>query len=166
MKNERVYDPFVGTGSLLIPPSYFGCKTFGSDIDIRVLRGYGVGYSNKTKKNDKNLDIFTNFEIYKLDKPEILRFDMNNSVFRNHEIFDAIICDPPYGHRAFSRKTDDKSKEENFKNKKAEEIISKIEIKEETKDDNNSVSSDENNKETPPYYTTLLQCSKENIYQK
>ena len=30
--------------------------------------------------------------------PEILRFDSTNSNFKNIELFDAIICDPPYGY--------------------------------------------------------------------
>lgn len=102
-KNQNIYDPFVGTGSLLIPPSYFGCNVWGSDIDIRVLKGYGVGYSKK-KKKDGNLDIFTNFVEYGLNIPNIIRCDINNPSMRNHEIFDTIICDPPYGHRAFTRK--------------------------------------------------------------
>ena len=29
--------------------------------------------------------------------PEIYRFDSTNSNLRNVELFDAIICDPPYG---------------------------------------------------------------------
>lgn len=42
-----MYDPFVGTGGLLIPAAYMGAVTFGSDLDIRVLNGYSVGRINK-----------------------------------------------------------------------------------------------------------------------
>ena len=34
-----VYDPFVGTGSMLYACSLFGSMAFGSDIDGRMLRG-------------------------------------------------------------------------------------------------------------------------------
>lgn len=34
-----VYDPFAGTGSLLLTSAAFGALTFGSDIDGRQLRG-------------------------------------------------------------------------------------------------------------------------------
>ena len=37
--NQIVYDPFVGTASLLIAASHFGAICIGGDIDIRVLRG-------------------------------------------------------------------------------------------------------------------------------
>ena len=34
-------DPFAGTGSIMIAAATFGAKyNFGTDIDIRVLRGY------------------------------------------------------------------------------------------------------------------------------
>lgn len=44
---DIVLDPFVGTGSLLIPPSHFGAVCFGHDLDARVIHGYGVGHINK-----------------------------------------------------------------------------------------------------------------------
>ena len=42
-----VFDPFVGTGGLLIPPASHGAYTFGCDLDMRVLNGYAVGRINK-----------------------------------------------------------------------------------------------------------------------
>jgi tRNA (guanine10-N2)-methyltransferase len=41
--NSIVIDPFVGTGSLLVPCAHYGAMTFGSDIDMRVLQGTKVG---------------------------------------------------------------------------------------------------------------------------
>lgn len=100
-------DPFVGTGSLLIPPSHFKAIATGCDIDVRVIKGYGVGYSKAIEKNGKvvqgGMDIFTNFNEYKLALPQIIRADINLPCFRISQAFDAIICDPPYGFRAFSR---------------------------------------------------------------
>ena len=40
---DLVYDPFVGSGSIALACSHFGGVVFGSDLDQRVLRGYGVG---------------------------------------------------------------------------------------------------------------------------
>ena len=37
-KGNLVFDPFAGTGSILIAAAHLGANTLGSDIDIRVLR--------------------------------------------------------------------------------------------------------------------------------
>jgi len=47
-----VLDPFVGTGSILVACSSFGAFCFGTDIDVRVLRG------------KEGSSLFTNFEQY------------------------------------------------------------------------------------------------------
>jgi tRNA (guanine10-N2)-methyltransferase len=33
-----VLDPFVGTGSILVPAAHLGALTMGTDIDIRVIK--------------------------------------------------------------------------------------------------------------------------------
>lgn len=33
-----VWDPFVGTGSILVAAAHLGAQTFGTDIDIRVIK--------------------------------------------------------------------------------------------------------------------------------
>ena len=38
-KGDIVLDPFVGSGSLLIPPSMFGAFTIGTDIDFMMIHG-------------------------------------------------------------------------------------------------------------------------------
>ena len=39
---KLVYDPFVGTGSILVSAAHFGAMTMGANIDIRVMRdGHG-----------------------------------------------------------------------------------------------------------------------------
>lgn len=96
-KGSIVYDPFVGTGSILLSCALRGAYCIGSDIDIRVLNGRGE------KEN-----IWKNFEQYKLQRPEILRTD--NAIYHRHyrqhqPLYDAIVCDPPYGIRAGARKT-------------------------------------------------------------
>jgi 23S rRNA G2445 N2-methylase RlmL len=71
---------------------------------MRFIRGYGVGYSkNENGLATKGANIFTNFNEYGFKAPQIMRADINNPCFRLNETFDAIICDPPYGYRAFSR---------------------------------------------------------------
>lgn len=33
-----MYDPYVGTGSILVAAAHLGAHTIGADIDIRVVR--------------------------------------------------------------------------------------------------------------------------------
>lgn len=95
---KLVYDPFVGTGSILVGASHFGAMTMGADIDIRVVRD-GRG---------PNCNVWSNFKQYGLPEPiALLRADNNLPPWRAglKEMFDAIICDPPYGVRAGGRKS-------------------------------------------------------------
>ncbi|XP_009416944.2 uncharacterized protein LOC135622772 [Musa acuminata AAA Group] len=95
---KLVYDPFVGTGSILVAAAHFGAMTMGADIDIRVVRD-GRG---------PNCNVWSNFEQYNLPMPiSLLRADNNMPPWRSglKEVFDAIICDPPYGVRAGGRKS-------------------------------------------------------------
>lgn len=68
-EGDFVYDPFCGTGSILTSATYFGAYCFGSDIDVRVVRGTGVGRKtvNTFEGLDeiKKFDCFTNFRHYK-----------------------------------------------------------------------------------------------------
>lgn len=109
-KGSIVFDPFVGTGSILIGASHFGAFCFGTDIDIRVLNG--ETYAGKGDKTVKR-GIFDNFDDYELKRPELIRMD-NHLIDRHLQFnlqsldqgyFDAIITDPPYGIRAGARKT-------------------------------------------------------------
>lgn len=100
-ENSVVLDPFVGTGGILLAASHFGAICYGGDIDMRVLKGLGVGRSTKNTQ----ADIFTNFKNYGFKKPEIFRCDNSVPCLRNIGFFDAVICDPPYGVRAASRKS-------------------------------------------------------------
>jgi tRNA (guanine10-N2)-methyltransferase len=78
------FDPFVGTGSLLLTCAMKGAgMCLGTDIDIRVLRG-------------RNMDetIYNNFSQYGLVRPELIRSD--NAIFHRHyrsmhSMFDAIV---------------------------------------------------------------------------
>lgn len=101
VENSFVLDPFVGTGGVLLAASVFKPVCFGGDIDMRVLKGLAVGRSTKGTQ----ADIFTNFKNYGFRTPEIYRCDNSNPCIKRLEIFDAVICDPPYGVRAGSRKS-------------------------------------------------------------
>ena len=98
-KGSIVLDPFVGTGSILLSCALRGAYCVGTDIDIRVLRG---------RNSDEN--VLSNFRQFNLPRPELIRSD--NAIYHRHfrtdtqrPLYDAIICDPPYGIRAGARRT-------------------------------------------------------------
>jgi len=96
-KGSFCFDPFAGTGSILLTCALRGAYCFGTDIDIRVLRG---------RSQEEN--IFTNFRQFNLQRPDLVRSD--NAIYHRHyrshkPLFDAIVCDPPYGIRAGARKS-------------------------------------------------------------
>ncbi|KAL3152268.1 hypothetical protein ABBQ32_001345 [Trebouxia sp. C0010 RCD-2024] len=101
-RGDLVYDPFVGTGSILVAAAHFGAHTMGADIDIRVVR------DGKLNKSGQQMDVWENFRDYNLTPPVgLLRADAHRLPFRSslQEVFDAIICDPPYGVRAGGKKS-------------------------------------------------------------
>ncbi|GJM85256.1 hypothetical protein PR202_ga01691 [Eleusine coracana subsp. coracana] len=87
---KLVYDPFVGTGSILVAAAHFGAMTMGADIDIRVVRD-GRG---------PDCNVWSNFE-----QVLAIRWLVGVGFLDLLLIFDAIICDPPYGVRAGGRKS-------------------------------------------------------------
>ena len=107
-EGDFVYDPFAGTGSILIACSALKGICFGSDIDLRVLQGYSVGKkANKEIPGTeiiKRYDIFANFKYYGLPKPSIIAMDIAYPTMLLRK-FDAIVCDPPYGVKAGSKMT-------------------------------------------------------------
>jgi tRNA (guanine10-N2)-methyltransferase len=94
VRDSFVFDPFVGTGSILFSAAVFGAHTHGTDIDIRILRG-------------KATTLFDNFTQANLPPPDVFRADnsMFGRVFKTEEFYDAIVTDPPYGIRAGARKS-------------------------------------------------------------
>ena len=83
---DLVYDPFMGTGSIAIAMQHFNSFVMGSDLDIRVLKGYAVGGKTKNKgiegldKIDK-FNVFTNFQHYGLSMPEVAVMDVSVVMF-------------------------------------------------------------------------------------
>eukprot|EP00211_Chloroparvula_japonica_P002350 CAMPEP_0119155152 /NCGR_PEP_ID=MMETSP1310-20130426/51601_1 /TAXON_ID=464262 /ORGANISM="Genus nov. species nov., Strain RCC2339" /LENGTH=438 /DNA_ID=CAMNT_0007147739 /DNA_START=150 /DNA_END=1466 /DNA_ORIENTATION=+ len=96
-----VWDPFIGTGSIAVSCAYFGGRVVGTDIDPRVIRG------------KKGKSVITNFQYYGLTGQLdcLLAHDVAQPIFTRQEgIFDAIVCDPPYGIRAGAKKIGRKRK--------------------------------------------------------
>jgi tRNA (guanine10-N2)-methyltransferase len=89
-------DPFVGTGSVLVPCTQLGAVCFGGDIDYVTLRGKNGGTA------------FDSFDQFGLARPDLLRLDFSPMGRCMREpaggLLDAIVCDPPYGIRAGARK--------------------------------------------------------------
>lgn len=92
-EGRLIYDPFVGTGSFPVACAQFGAMGWGSDIDGRSIRGSGG------KKSLRG-----NFEQYGLKSllGDMFSADLTNTPIRvpsKKRLFDAIVCDPPYGVR-------------------------------------------------------------------
>jgi len=84
---KELYDPFCGTGSILIEAALIGAKVNGSDLDTRML-----------KRAKENLDF------YKIDaKLEKLDATKLSKKFKKVK---AIATDPPYRRSSFSSKED------------------------------------------------------------
>lgn len=98
-KGQLVYDPFVGTGSLLTAAAHFGAYAVGSDIDGRQMRG------GRQDPNGRG-SLHTNIQQYGLQSRVLggLVFDILQHPWRDGVRFDGIVCDPPYGVRAGAKK--------------------------------------------------------------
>lgn len=120
-----VYDPFCGTGSLLVAAAHCGAHTIGSDMDGRVMRqGTVKGAASPQMKQQRQLAfatyspaelaklnpeevnlpcLTTNFVLYGLPPPSCMRFNFSTweQGWRNSRsaLLDAIVSDPPYGIR-------------------------------------------------------------------
>lgn len=90
-----VIDPFCGSGSILVPCTVHGAKCQGSYISFDILNGKNI--------NGRHQNILSNFDQYKLAYPDLVTMDFSSTgrSIRNtfNSVYDAIICDPPYGVR-------------------------------------------------------------------
>ena len=108
--NDLVYDPFVGSGSLLVAAADFGAYVIGSDIDYKLLMGMSRPTRPNVKKREPDETIRDNLLQYRLDGKyiDILLSDASQAVIRPNGLIDCIICDPPYGIRESSVKVGSK----------------------------------------------------------
>ncbi|XP_014270875.1 tRNA (guanine(10)-N2)-methyltransferase homolog [Halyomorpha halys] len=99
---DIVFDPFVGSGSLLIAAAEFGGYVLGTDIDYLMLHGK----TRPTRKQDRhkprsNESVLCNLKQYGLEDHyiDVIVADSSLPLWRPGILFDAIITDPPYGMR-------------------------------------------------------------------
>uniref|UniRef100_A0A668AGX2 tRNA (guanine(10)-N(2))-methyltransferase TRMT11 n=1 Tax=Myripristis murdjan TaxID=586833 RepID=A0A668AGX2_9TELE len=109
-ENDLVFDPFVGTGSLLVACSHFGAYVCGTDIDYNTIHGKGKA-CRSSRKNQKwrgpDENIRANLRQYGTQRSylDVMVSDASKPVWRDTVLFDAIITDPPYGIRESTRRT-------------------------------------------------------------
>ncbi|KAG7210249.1 hypothetical protein KM043_011797 [Ampulex compressa] len=100
-KGDIVFDPFVGTGSLLVAASHFGGYTLGTDIDFLMLHGRTrpSRITQKIRENDEN--VAANMIQYGVSSyyVDVVVSDFSCPLWRSDMHIDAIITDPPYGIR-------------------------------------------------------------------
>ncbi|XP_032718363.1 tRNA (guanine(10)-N2)-methyltransferase homolog isoform X1 [Lontra canadensis] len=106
-ENDIVFDPFVGTGGLLIASAHFGAYVYGTDIDYNTVHGLGKASRKNQKWRGPDENIRANLRQYGLEKYylDVLVSDASKPSWRKGTYFDAIITDPPYGIRESTRKT-------------------------------------------------------------
>jgi tRNA (guanine10-N2)-dimethyltransferase len=81
---ELLFDPFCGTGSMLIEAALIGCRVLGLDIQRRMVRG-----------SLKNLAYFH------INPEGVIVADARNPPITK---IDCVVTDPPYGRSATTRK--------------------------------------------------------------
>ncbi|XP_068616195.1 tRNA (guanine(10)-N2)-methyltransferase homolog [Brachionichthys hirsutus] len=106
-ENDLVFDPFVGTGSLLVACSHFRAYVCGADIDYNTIHGKGRSSRKNHKWRGPDENIRANLRQYGAEKMylDVLVSDASKHVWRQTALFDAIITDPPYGIRESTRRT-------------------------------------------------------------
>nr|XP_058939300.1 tRNA (guanine(10)-N2)-methyltransferase homolog isoform X3 [Kogia breviceps] len=106
-ENDIVFDPFVGTGGLLIASAHFGAYVYGTDIDYNTVHGLGKASRKNQKWRGPDENIRANLRQYGLEKYylDVLVSDASKPSWRKGTYFDAVITDPPYGIRESTRRT-------------------------------------------------------------
>jgi putative methyltransferase (TIGR01177 family) len=85
--NDRVADPFLGTGALLLEAGLVGARVFGSDRDVEMIRGAG-----------------RNFARFGISPTALVTADAADAVNElPWSALDAIVTDPPYGRASSTR---------------------------------------------------------------
>lgn len=93
--------------------AHFGAHVLGADISWKIV--HGKGYTTRAgAEKDRGLDenVRANLRQYGLERQyvDMLVADAAKCVWRQQELFDAILTDPPYGIREGGRKIGSKSK--------------------------------------------------------
>ncbi|CAG9807124.1 unnamed protein product [Chironomus riparius] len=100
-QNDLMFDPFCGTGSMLIAGALFGSYVIGMDIDYLTLHAKTKPSRALQKVRAADESIRANMEQYNLQNLYLDVFvgDFANYPLKGNLKFDSIICDPPYGVR-------------------------------------------------------------------
>lgn len=116
-KGDLVFDPFVGTGSLLVCAAKFGAYVMGTDIDYMMLHAKNRPSRITQKVREKDESIRANLVQYNCEKQylDVLVSDFSSTIFKDGIVFDSIITDPPYGIREATEKVQSKKKEKKTK---------------------------------------------------
>ena len=130
-RDHFVYDPFVGTGSLLVAAAHFGAHVAGrlalhslrlrqldnslalltgADLDFNLIHSRGLSSRHGQKYRCKNETIRNNLKQYGLEDKfvDILVADFSQTYARKSFRFDAIVTDPPYGIREKTKRVGSK----------------------------------------------------------
>ncbi|GAB0091897.1 tRNA (guanine(10)-N2)-methyltransferase homolog [Sergentomyia squamirostris] len=101
-----IFDPFVGTGSLLVSAAKFGGYVLGTDIDFLMLHGKTRPSRIKQKVREKDESIRANLAQYGCESRylDVLVSDFSQPIWSGNFHLDAIITDPPYGIRESTAK--------------------------------------------------------------
>lgn len=104
--NDFVYDPFVGSGSLLVAAAYKGAYVFGTDIDWLLLHGKSRPTRKGETKRKEGESVRSNLSQYSLEDRylDVMISDITRSPLIEKITVDSIITDPPYGIRECSEK--------------------------------------------------------------
>lgn len=81
---ELVFDPFCGTGGILVEAGLVGCRVLGSDIKMKMVKG-----------------TLQNLVHFKIEPEGVLMADARNLPMTS---VDCVVTDPPYGRSATTMK--------------------------------------------------------------
>lgn len=97
-EGQFVFDPFCGSGSLMVAAAKFGSFVIGSDIDYMMLHGKSKPTRVKTKVRAEDECVKANMIQYDLQNLYVDVFvgDFSNCPFNDQVLFDAIITDRKY----------------------------------------------------------------------
>ncbi|KAM7359387.1 tRNA (guanine(10)-N(2))-methyltransferase homolog [Cochliomyia hominivorax] len=107
---DLVFDPFVGTGSLLVSAAKFGGYVLGADIDFMMLHARARPSRITQKVREKDESIKANLKQYNCANRymDVVVADFSNPLWSDRIKFDSIITDPPYGIRESTEKVENK----------------------------------------------------------
>lgn len=93
--NDLVFDPFVGTGSLLVSAAKFGAYVLGSDIDFMMLHARARPSRITQKVREKDESIRANLKQYNCAQyyMDVVVADFSNPLWSNRLKLDSIITD-------------------------------------------------------------------------